>query len=69
MIKGYLKIVRKINTLFVTIVLFSIYFPVVGLCFCMYKILSVNKTTKNKNTYWKKPSFEKLDKKYFHSAY
>lgn len=69
MVRNYLKIVRRINSFFISIILFLVYFPIVGLCFCIYKVTTTDKNNDQASTYWKSPPSEKCDKKYFQSAY
>ena len=67
----YMKILRriskKINDYFILIVLFIFYYPVIGIAFFFFKLLSLNK--KSSASYWVKPKNQDFDKKYFESPY
>jgi len=69
MIKGYLKVVKKINNIFVVTLLFVLYFPIVGLCYLLFLTTKIVQKENTKNTYWKTDSRQKFTKKYFQSIY
>lgn len=70
MIKTLREFVRKINNLFILLILILVYYPGVGICFLVLKIVeAMNKKDVNTDSYWKDSELGKFDKKYFSSAY
>jgi len=67
MMKGMRRFVRKINNIFVLILLFIVYYPTIGLCFVIYKLSKTK--SQDQNTYWIDMSKKPFDKKYFKSSY
>lgn len=69
MIRTLRKLVKKINGVFIIVLLFVIYYPVIGLCFVIYKLTKLSGKKMNSNSYWLEPQLGKFDKDYFSSAY
>ena len=67
-LSDYMKeIVRRINKVFVTIVLFFFYFVVFGLGYFIYRLF--NRPKHKEDSYWLDPDEKKLTIDYFQSPY
>lgn len=69
MMKGYRKIVSTINNTFITIILFIVYFPVLGICYALYQVTRIFEKRKENSTYWIESDKKNFNKKYFESSY
>lgn len=64
-----IKAIKKINEVFITIVLFIFYFLVIGFSFFIYKLLNKKNINKDKETYWENVEKKQFTKEYFQSPY
>lgn len=69
MIKGYLKIIKKLNNAFIVSLLYVLYFPIVGICYLLFLITKTTHKKAVKNTYWETDNKQKFTKEYFQSIY
>lgn len=69
MMGTYKKFVKHLNNSFVTLILFLVYFPAIGLCFALYSLTQLKTDKQSKYSYWIKGNPKKFTRKYFESAY
>lgn len=61
------KIYKKINNVFIKVILFIFYFFIIGLGALIYRLFVPK--IKEKNSYWQDSSSDNFDLDYFKSAY
>lgn len=69
MMGTYKKIVKRLNNAFVTIILFLVYFPAIGLCFALYSLTLLRSKKHPKDSFWLEGNPKQFTKNYFNSAY
>jgi len=69
MMGRYRHVIKYINNSFVSLVLFIVYFPAIGLCFLLYLSTKLNTKKTTNNSYWIEAKPKQFTKEYFKSAY